>query len=113
MITIDGKTYVFDIQKVCDFINASSNNESTEKEIITSFSEGGNVDEKTVRELTTPGNPQADNIRYDLIKMLIIQVLTYDEKNIEDISQMPFGTQLAFLTLINEEFLILVENTDE
>lgn len=109
MITIDGKTYVFNTAKICEFINVSQSTESKEKEIITSFTEGGNVDEKSIRELTTPGNLQIDNIRYDLIKMFIIQVLTYDDKNVENISQMPFGTQLAFLTLINEEFLTLIE----
>jgi len=113
MITIEGKTYVFDVKKICEFINVSTDSETTEKEIITSFNEGGGVDEKSVRELTTPGNPQVDNIRYDLIKMLIIQVLTYDEKDVEIITQMPFGTQLAFLTLINEDFLVLVENSEE
>ena len=42
--------------------------------------------------------------------MMVIQVLTYDEKNIESLDQMPFGTEMAFLTLINEGFLILVDD---
>lgn len=112
MIKIEGKTYVFNLDAISDFVNVSTNTESKEREIISTFAEG-NADEKSVRELTTPGNPQIDNIRYDMLKMFILQILTYDEKDITDITQMPFGTQLAFLTLINEEFLILVEDTEE
>lgn len=110
MINIEGKTYVFDMDLVCDFINHSSKTESKEKEVITNFTGSGEIDDKSIRELTTPGNSQIDNIKYDLVKMLIIQVLTYDEKNVTSLEQMPFGTELAFLTLINEGFLILVDN---
>lgn len=112
MITIEGKTYVLDLEQVYDFINFSSTHESKEKEVITNFTEAGIVDERSVRELTTPANSQIDNIKYDLVKMLIIQVLTYDEKEIESLEAMPFGTQLAFLTLINEGFLVLVEQAE-
>lgn len=112
MITIEGKTYVLDLGAVYDFINFSATHDSKETEIITNFTTGGNVDEKSIRELTTPGNSQIDNIKYDLVKMLIIQVLTYDEKKIESLDSMPFGTQLAFLTLINEGFLVLVEQQE-
>lgn len=111
MIVIGGKTYVLDLDSVYDFINFSSTHDSKEKEVVTSYVEG-KVDEKSVRELTTPGNSQIDNIKYDLVKMLIIQVLTYDEKQVDSLDNMPFGTQLAFLTLINEGFLVLVEEQE-
>lgn len=110
MITIEGKKYVFDLEAICDFISFSTKNDSKEKEVITSFTDDGKIDEKSVRELTAPSNIQMDNIRYDLAKMMVIQVLTYDEKNIESLDQMPFGTEMAFLTLINEGFLILVDD---
>ena len=112
MIKIEGKTYVFDLEAISNFVNISSNSENKEKEIISTFT-NGSLDEKNVRELTTFGNSQIDNIRYDLLKMFILQVLTYDEKDITNLEQIPFGTQLAFLTLINESFLVLVEDTEE
>ena len=111
MITIEGKTYVLDLNSVCDFINHSSTHSAKETEVINSYVEG-KLDEKSVRELTTPGNSQIDNIKYDLVKMFIVQILTYDEKNIEKLEDMPFGTQLAFLTLINEGFLILIDEVE-
>ena len=59
---------------------------------------------KTVRELTTPGGNQ-DTVAYDLLKIFIIQVVAYDGDGDIDLDSLPFGTKLAFNTLISEGFL--------
>lgn len=116
-LTIDGRLYYFDLNEVCKFISYTTEKNSKEKEIIDSYeeneeSEGLRLSNKVVREITTPNESQYDNIKYDLVKTFIIQLITYNntvntvvEGNnfdlpILDATALPFGTRLVFNTLI-------------
>lgn len=103
MITIDDTIYIFDIEAIYDFVNYSDRVETKEKEIIDSY-EGSKVVGKTIRELTAPGNAAIDNIKYDLVKTFLIQVITY-EGDVITLADVPFGTKLAINTLIANGFL--------
>lgn len=102
-IIFDGKTYAFDIDRIAKSVIYADKTATIEKEIVTSF-DSDVMKEKTIRELTGPGNAQIDNIKYDLIKTFILQVISYEGEVFES-ADMPFGTKLAFDTLINEKFL--------
>lgn len=109
MVEVCGKIYAFDVDKICAYVNYSDNSQTVEKEILDSYEGGKNIS-KTIRELTGPGNQQIDNIKYDLIKTFIIQVLTFDE-NVNDFEDVPFGTKLAINSLIMGGFLVeVIEN---
>lgn len=103
MIEIGDKYYIFDLEKIYSFINYSDNVEIKEKEILDSYQDGKNIS-KTIREVTSPGNSQIDNIKYDLVKTFIIQIITYDGEVI-DLDDVSFGTKLAWNTMINMGFL--------
>lgn len=110
MIKIDGSAYAFNISKMCDFICEKTNREVSETEILDSFDfsnkeEGKSLNAKTVRELKTTGNG-LDNIIYDMMKIFIIQVVAYDGEGDIELDELPFGTKIAFNTLISEGFLI-------
>ena len=109
MIKIDGKIYAFNISKICDFISEKTNREVVENEILDSFDFSGEGDKtlnaKTIRELKSPGNGQ-ENIVYDLIKIFIIQVIAFDGEGEIDLYDLPFGTKMAFNTLLSEGFLV-------
>lgn len=109
----NGKTYAFNLDKICEFINYSDNAKSKETEIIDTYDYAAESDEttgsklaaKTVRELTTPGNAQVDNIRYDLLKTLLYQVIGYNEEDSGEVTDLPFGVKVCFNTMINHGFL--------
>lgn len=108
LISINGTKYAFNLQKICDFISNSASRDLKEKEIIDSYNFEDKKKElagKTIRELSTFENGH-ETIVYDLIKVFVIQIVAYD--SLEDISldDLPFGTKIAFNTLINEGFLI-------
>lgn len=106
MISIDGKFYAFDVSKICDFISEKTNKELKETEILDSFDyTDKKLTSKSVRELKSPGNGQ-ENIVYDLLKILIIQIVAFDDEGNTELEDMPFGTKVAFNTLIKEGFLI-------
>lgn len=103
MIEVGGKFYIFDLEKIYKFINYSDNASAKEKEILDSY-EDGKIVGKTIRELTTPGNTQIDNIKYDIVKTFIIQIITY-EGEVMDLDDVSFGTKLAWNTMVKEGFL--------
>lgn len=104
MLVIGDKIYTFDIDRIMRFVNYSDKNPSKETELLDSY-EKGELLSKTVRELTTPGNTQIDNISYDLIKMFIGQIITYDNM-VEDLRELPFGMKLAVNTMLKYKMLI-------
>lgn len=108
LITINGKVYAFNLQKMCDFISKQSGKDVKETEIIDSYNFEGKKKElagKTVREASTFGNG-TDTIVYDLIKVVLIQVIAFDSVDPDiTLDELPFGTKLAFNTLITEGFL--------
>ena len=106
MFKLNGKKYVFDINKISEFVNYSDKNTSKEIEILDNY-EGAKVINKTVRELTTPANAQIDNIKYDLIKTFISVILGYTDVDVAE-DELPFGVAICFNTLINEKFLVKV-----
>jgi hypothetical protein len=103
----------FNLTEICKFIEYSDNNKVKETEIIvntdSSFDSltpepsGQTISNKSVRDSFISANSQVDNIRYDLIKTLILKVIddeSYlkDEKDGETYFSM--GTQIALNTLI-------------
>lgn len=113
LLKIDGEYYALNVKKICDFISERSGKEVVENEILDTFDFSGESGEKslaakTVRELKSPGNGQ-ENIIYDLIKIFIIQVIAYDGDGDVDLYDLPFGTKLAFNTLLMEEFLVKID----
>lgn len=102
--------YVLDLKAILNFINFSDSHNSKESEIIDRYEKDDNktlsVAEKTIREITSVGNTQMDNISYDLIKILITQVLSYGyDLETNSLTNTPFGFDIAFNTLINEKLL--------
>ena len=105
------KKYCLDIKKVLDFVNYSNAHPIKESEIIDTYqneedtSETLGVSSKVIRETTSFGIAQIDNIRYDLIKTFIQQILDFGYEETEHIDFPPFGFRVAFNTLIKEGFL--------
>lgn len=97
--------YIFNIDKISEFVNYSDKSTSKETEIIDNY-EGARIIGKTIRELKTPGNAQIDNIKYDLIKTLISTIISYD---IGDGDNLPIGIQICVNTLIKEGFLVKIK----
>ena len=108
MLKIYDKYYAFDLGKMCDFISERTNKEIKENEILETFDYSKDSDNKlsakTVREAKTGVNGH-ENIVYDMLKIFIIQVVAYDDPESMDFDDLPFGTKLAFNTLIKEGFL--------
>jgi hypothetical protein len=106
LIKINGKKYALNLKKICDFINKNSSVPVTEKEILDNYDiEKGQIVGKSVRELTNVGNGQ-ENIIYDLIKIVLVQVIAFDATEDISLEYLPFGTKIAFNTLLTEGFLI-------
>lgn len=103
MIEIDNKYYIFDLERICDFVSISNKMETKEKEILDDYKDGI-LSGKTIRELTTQGNAQIDNIRYDLIKTFILEIITYDNV-VTNLYDMPFGLQISWNTLLHNGIL--------
>lgn len=111
LINVSGKHYAFNLAKMCDFISKMAGKDVKETEIIDSYNFDGKKKElagKTVREASTFGNGQ-DTIIYDLIKVVVIQVIAYDSLDDITLDELPFGTKLAWNTLVNEGFIVEVQ----
>mgnify|MGYP003311366673 CR=1 FL=1 len=112
MVTIGDKIYAFDVDEIFKFITRSDTGEAKETEIVNNYEVDSKqipaLLSKSIRELTTPGSPQIDNIKYDFIKTLIVELITLDDANlrIDEIDEVPFGTKLVVNTLIRKGFLI-------
>lgn len=111
LIRINDKQYAFNLTKICDFIAKTSGKDVKETEIIDSYSFEGKKKElagKTIRESSAIGNGQ-ETIVYDLVKIFIIQIVAYDSTDDISLEELPFGTKIAFNTLINEGFLVEIK----
>lgn len=102
--------YYLDIKAILEFINYSDKHTNKETEIIDKYEKDENktfnAAEKTIREITSYGNVNMDNINYDLIKMLLGQVLSWGYETTDETIVPPFGLQIAFNTLIKEKLLL-------
>ena len=111
LITINGKCYAFNLTKICDFITKQTGKDVKETEIIDSYNFEGKKKElagKTVREASTFGTG-LETIVYDLIKIVVIQVIAFDSEEDIALDDLPFGTKIAFNTLITEGFLYEIQ----
>ena len=100
----NGETYVFDLDAIFDYVCISSEKDIIEKEITDQYEL---VDNKTpkqvaklVKEVKTPMSADLDNIRYDLVKTLIILLLNTDESIGEE--PITYGGKMALYTLISK-----------
>lgn len=105
------KDYYLDIKAILNFINYSDTHSNKETEIIDRYEKDENKNlssaEKTIREITSYGNTNMDNISYDLIKILIGQVLSWGyDSEISEMEAIPFGLKIAINTLIKEKLLL-------
>ena len=112
-LIFNNKRYYFDVERISKFINHSDTHKIMEREIIDSYEQEEddegvshmNAVGKTVREVSTQGNTNMDNIKYDLIKMFITKLIDSDISN--DFEEtLPFGIVLCIDKLIKEKILI-------
>ena len=127
---IDGTEYYFNLKKIFEFISYRTDKTEKQKEVVDSYDRSEEdegeikLSSKIVREITSPNESQYDNIKYDLVKTFIIQLITFDEKTtiptgeddksielpIINVNFMPLGTRIVFNTLVEEGLLIKKEN---
>ena len=109
-ITVDGKSYAFDLKAIEKFCLKSSGEKDVENEITETYErddDGLAISGKIVREIKTNGNPQNDMIIYDIIKLFIIRLL--DNASTMGELQVDFSTSLALNTLIKWKLLVEIE----
>lgn len=126
---IDGTEYYLNLKKMFEFISYRTDKTEKQKEVVDSYDRSEEdegeikLSSKIVREITSPNESQYDNIKYDLVKTLIIQLITFDEKTslptgngdetvelpVTNINFMPLGTRIVFNTLVEEGLLIKKE----
>ena len=111
-VTIYGKKYAFDMNKIKDICVESSNDEDAENEITTTFEKDDNgnleISGKLIREIKSGSNAQNGMIIYDVIKLFIIRLMDNSEIMKEN-SEVDFSTSLALNTLINCGILIEIK----
>ena len=108
-IIVDGTKYFFNLTVIFEYINTREKT-GKEKEIIDSYEMSNTTDEltlssKVVREMVAPNDTQFDNIKYDLVKLLITELITFKEKEY-NIDNMPLGLRIIFNTMVKYGFLI-------
>ena len=112
VVTIYGKKYAFDMNKIKDICVESSNDEDAENEITTTFEKDDNgnleISGKLIREIKSNSNAQNGMIIYDVIKLFIIRLMDNAEIMKEG-SEVDFSTSLALNTLINCGILIEIK----
>lgn len=109
MIDLD-QEYYLDVKAILEFINYSGSHSNKETEIIDRYEKDENKNlnaaEKTIREITSYGDTNIDNISYDLIKILIAQVLSWGYEVEQETQYLPFGLKIAMNTLLKEKLLL-------
>lgn len=104
----EGRKYALNLKKIFEYVSYYDKNEKQEKEICNIYSRDNNGDvnlvSKQVKEITAPGDSQVDNIRYDMIKTLLVDVM-----NIAIGEEMSLSNVISLNTLINEGLLIEIE----
>lgn len=104
----EGDTYVFDLDAIFLYVLVSKDKEIIEKEITDQYEMPSDSSRprqiaKLVKEVTTPMDKDIDNIKYDLVKTLIL-VLLNTEETVGGIPA-PFGSKLAFDTLLSMKLI--------
>lgn len=92
--------YYIDLDYLFDYISVSQKCDGKENEIIDTYEFVDDVmiqTGKTLHEVRTNGNVQIDNIRYDLIKYLLSNILEFQDDN-----ELSFEKSLVFNTLIKK-----------
>jgi len=119
VIELEGKSFYLDLKKILDFVHYSNKHPlkeseitdlyQTDEEVAKDSPEAFGVTTKTIRETTSFGVSQIDNIRYDLVKTMLMQVLEFGYEETDKIDNIPFGLEVAINTLITEGFLKEIE----
>lgn len=105
-------SYYLNLDKIFDYITFTKDRNEKEQEIIDSF-ENDKIDgtfklsSKIIKETTIPIQSNYDSIKYDLVKSLIDQMLSFNDYNMTviEIDDLPIGTRIAFNSLIELGFL--------
>lgn len=111
--TYEGCEYAFDLDEIFKYVCQSRDRDIIEKEITDQYEmpEGEAKPRQTVKlvkEVTTPMGAEIDNIRYDLVKTLIIVILNAEET----VSGIPaaYGVCFAFNTLYAKNLIKKLTN---
>ncbi len=101
------KDYVIDLKRVFELCFSSENADKREQEITDGYEiEHGTNNlipmTKMVREIKSKNNGNYDNLRYDLVKTMIL--VLFNSKN----EILSFGEDLCMKTLINEKIIVEV-----
>ena len=97
-----------DLEAIDNFINYSDNNLTNDAEVLDTYDavdENGTLalTSRTISNKKISSNPQIDNIRYDLVKMLITTV--FESSLIDDPVNAKTGAIIAFNTLKKKKML--------
>lgn len=114
-VTIYGKKYAFDVNKIKEIcIESSNDDDDSENEITTTYEKNDDgsleISGKLIREVKTGNNTQNGMIVYDVIKLFIMRLL----ENTEVITRttrpsIDFSTSLALNTLIKCGILVEIK----
>lgn len=112
---MDNEYVYLDLENIFNFISKDDDKEVEEREITDVYNfypdeeynnkEEGGASSKVIRELKNKGTLQRDNLRYDMVKMLLGEVFAAVEGE-----PLPFGYDIAFNTLKKYEMLKIKEN---
>lgn len=122
MILINNKCYIIDLDKLMAWVSetpSSEKNISTTTTMSYPITNDDEVDvvEKEVSENKSSLNDVMNNIRYDLIRNLLSNLLTTytDDMNriiTREVSDLSFSQQMAFNTLLNKKIIIELTKTE-
>lgn len=113
-VEANGKYYYFDIEKIYEIV-FSDDKINKEREIVDSYDLSDEEDaslklsNKMVREISVPQLESVSTIKYDLIKLFIMQLISAEDITVP-------GCQLIVNTLIEKGILVekqVIENEDE
>lgn len=128
LFQIDEEIYALDLSKINEFIFSSQtekNSETNISEVYAKVDEANNDNlklvSKEIAENKTNGNASIDNIKYDMIKMMLDLILgiggngknngmfidqPFHNEKTSSTDSMSVGEIIAFNTFVNEGFLI-------
>lgn len=108
--------YVFDINKMAEFVFNEQKTNGQNVEITESFSIDNDgtlkLTNKTVKETRNPNDNTINTIKYDLLKMFIQTLIDMPSPSSLEEDETSFGEKIIVNTMVNEEFLKLVKTNE-
>lgn len=119
MIDIDGKYYKIDLDALMAWVVETPSSEKNINTITTLsypvVNENEEIVEKEISETKSTLNDTLNNVRYDIIRMMINEVFTTFTNNMNEMTtystkDLSFGQKIAFNTLLAKKIIIEVTN---